>query len=235
MCFLSYVPTVDGFILTSNRDVEATRVPALPPNNYMLDGNRWLGPKDIPSGGTWIGTCPSKAMVLLNGGFEKHTPRENYRISRGKIIPNYKKYLETKDFLNDFSLQDIEPFTLVIFYFNKLSAIEELVWDGENIHQFTKLVDQMSTWSSATLYNQEQKKYRNDFFMETLSAQTKSPEDIFGIHKIHDNSQPTVSLNVKKENGIITTCITQLCISNQIDRMRFEDLQQGVEKNYCVF
>ncbi len=54
MCTVTYLPSANGFYLTSNRDEKSTRPAALPPAVYFLNGSKIIYPKDAQGCGTWI-------------------------------------------------------------------------------------------------------------------------------------------------------------------------------------
>ena len=152
MCSVSFVPLEDGFILTSNRDEKIGRL-TYEPQLYFENNALLLYPKDANAGGTWIvakenNTC----IVLLNGAFENHQKKAQYRKSRGLIL---KEIITAEDPFFHFSkmnLKDIEPFTLIIFF---KATLTDVKWDGVRKHILPKSTTQPHFWSSATLYNQE--------------------------------------------------------------------------------
>ena len=98
MCTVTYLPLGDtDFILTSNRDVPYAREKAEHPKTYIEDNVQLTYPKDGKAGGTWIGLSDKKRLLcILNGGFEYHTSRVGYRMSRGIIL---KALLKANDLL----------------------------------------------------------------------------------------------------------------------------------------
>jgi len=165
MCTVTYLPLdKNNFILTSNRDVPFDRKKALAPLTYLEDGVKLTYPKDGEAGGTWIGISDKNRLIcLLNGGFEYHTSKANYRMSRGQIL---KKLLKAPDLLaniNEIDLIDIEPFTLVMVNWQHELQLFEFVWDGSQKH-LKKLPQEPQIWSSATLYDAGAKQLRQAWF-----------------------------------------------------------------------
>ncbi len=177
MCTVTYIPlSKTDFILTSSRDVPFVREKALLPKLYVEDGVAITYPKDGRAGGTWIGHSDRKRLIcLLNGGFVNHyltaNPDTKYRKSRGIIVLDLLKEVAINSALSDINLTNIEPFTLVIVDWNALDdgteslQLIELVWDGNKKH-IKILPQKMHIWSSATLYDDNMKGMREDWFME---------------------------------------------------------------------
>lgn len=65
MYILSYAPTNDGFVLTFNRDEVYNRV-AKPPEQYIVDNQKLIFPKDTKSGGSWIGVNLNKVCCWVH-------------------------------------------------------------------------------------------------------------------------------------------------------------------------
>ena len=204
MCTVTYFPLGNNnFILTSNRDETPLRK-TIPPKNYIENDVELTYPKDALAGGTWIGTSDKKRLVcLLNGGFEKHKRNEYYKMSRGVLV---KKILTNKDaiaFITDFDFTDIEPFTLVFVDWNNNLLAYELVWDGYKKH-FTKLPDTPKIWSSSTLYSQEMKQLRKDWFANFLiENNTYEQQKIIAFHK--NETLGTVETSLKMKRAFVET------------------------------
>ena len=115
-------------MITSNRDEQVIRPNAIAPKNYNQNGKNVIYPKDPKAGGTWFAVNADKTvLVLLNGGFVKHEMAFSYRKSRGLIALDIIYSDSPKDFWTQINLENIEPFTLVLYQEEKLY---ELVLDG---------------------------------------------------------------------------------------------------------
>ncbi|QQV02010.1 MULTISPECIES: NRDE family protein [Chryseobacterium] len=208
MCTVTYFPLRNKTVLTSNRDEK--------PYRSAQEIHREKGifyPKDPAKNGTWFAVTKSgNAIVLLNGAFKNHQRKADYRKSRGIIVldliakENILKSLELID------LENIEPFTLVIFRKNELT---EFRWNGTEKH-FKKLdIHQPCIWSSATLYDEEAQEKRNTIFKEFLENQTTSEEKIWDFH--HQKTDDLENgITIKRQNTIQTISTTQLVISDTI-------------------
>ena len=116
MCTVSFVNANGKIIITSNRDEKTLRPNAIEPRNYLINNKKIIFPKDKKAGGTWFAIDEhSTILVLLNGADEKHTLKESYRKSRGLIVLELissKSVIHAWKFID---LNNIEPFTLVLF------------------------------------------------------------------------------------------------------------------------
>ena len=65
MCTVTYIPTPEGCIITSNRDEKITRERALSPQEYLIDGKKIIFPKDPKAGGTWVAHNETKIIVFM--------------------------------------------------------------------------------------------------------------------------------------------------------------------------
>jgi len=165
MCTVTFLPlSSNNFILTSNRDEQRLRETILP-KKYFEDGVEMVFPKDKSAGGTWIGTSSKKRLIcVLNGGFKNHIKKANYKKSRGVIAKEILKENNLLQYIENLDLDGIEPFTLVIVDWNDDELrLFELIWDEQQKH-FTKLKNEPKIWSSSTLYSNEVKELRKNWF-----------------------------------------------------------------------
>ena len=58
----------------------------------------------------------------------------------------------------------------------------ELVWDGVKKH-FIKLIQEPKIWSSSTLYTDQMKEMRKDWFREWFIGRSMNPDSILDFHK----------------------------------------------------
>lgn len=185
MCTVTYLPLKDNnFILTSNRDETPLRK-TIPPKDYTENGVSLTYPKDELAGGTWIGLSEKKRLVcLLNGGFKIHTRKPSYKMSRGVIVKQILGAQNAVSFIEEFNFSDIEPFTLVLVDWEVDLNTYELVWDGTKKY-FKALPQEPKIWSSSTLYTEEMKGERQDWFENWIQ---NNPDFSQGeILKFHQN------------------------------------------------
>ena len=184
MCTVTLIPTgKNDFVLTSNRDEAPNRI-TLSPNFYEVNNTKLLFPKDEVAGGSWIGVSEKKRVLcVLNGGFEMHERKTSYRLSRGVVM---KDLLVAEDFdkaIQDYNLEGVEPFTLVIVEWNFSMKFKELVWDGTKKY-FNNLPLESKIWSSSSLYNKPMKKERLQWFNDFKEQHQLSSNIIMKFHKM---------------------------------------------------
>ena len=200
MCTVTYLPLENNdFILTSNRDEDPKRK-TLAPKMYEEDGVKLTYPKDELAGGTWIGLSEKNRLIcLLNGGFTKHKRAESYKMSRGVIVKELLKVNEPVAIIESFDFDGIEPFTIVLVDWKKGLDAYELVWDGEQKH-FQKLGKEPKIWSSSTLYDEEMKQLRKDWFADWVKENPNflSQEKILDFHQSTDKGTAETTLKMKR-------------------------------------
>lgn len=209
MCTVSiFYKGNNDFVLTSNRD-EAPNRSALSPDFYTINNTQLLMPKDEQSGGSWIGASNKNRVVcLLNGGFKLHERKPNYRQSRGIVVTDLLTTTNIKNTVNTYNFKDIEPFTIVVVDWGSTLKFYELVWDENQIH-FQQLPLETKIWSSSTLYTEEKKQARRDWFQDFKSKNKLSSKTLLEFHKTAGKGN--VDFGVVMDRGIVkTTSITQI-------------------------
>ena len=100
MCTVTFLPKgEEDFIITSNRDEDPQRA-THELTSQNLGGRLVYFPQDPKAGGTWFATDKENfTLVLLNGGFEKHSHKPPYRISRGIMLLQFFEINSVKDFV----------------------------------------------------------------------------------------------------------------------------------------
>ena len=218
MCTVTYFPLKNKIVLTSNRDEK--------PNRSAQEIHREKGvfyPKDATKNGTWFAVSESgNAIVLLNGAFENHFVKTDYRKSRGLIVLDLIAEENIFKALQFIDLENIEPFTLVIFQENQLA---EFRWDGTEKH--FKMLDNNRSyiWSSATLYDESAREKRKQIFQEFLQNETISEEAILDFH--HQKTDDLENgITIKRQNTIQTISTTQLVISYEMTLKHHDRLNE---------
>lgn len=230
MCTVSFVPfTKNHFILTSNRDETTARGLASSPAIIEKENYRLVCPVDPLARGTWIASSDYGDIIcLLNGAFKRHKHQPPYRKSRGLVVLDYFDTGDPEKFADEYDFSNIEPFTMVMVSRHGGMQLFELRWDGND--KFLKELDPMKRhlWSSATLYNDELIKRKNEKFEELLSRSFKSlpfiPESMIDIHRqflYEDWVKPPEKVEV-----VATLSITS--VESNVDelKMHYRDLVQ---------
>lgn len=200
MCTVSYLPLGENnFILTSNRDETPLRN-TIPPKTYTEENTELTYPKDALAGGTWIGLSNKKRLVcLLNGGFKIHTKKATYKTSRGIIVKKILTQDNAVSFIEKFNFTEIEPFTLILIDWQNNLKTYELVWDGTTKH-FKQLPQKPIIWSSSTLYTEEMKALRKEWFTNWAKEKTSFlQEDILEFHQNENLGDKGTSPKMKRE------------------------------------
>lgn len=233
MCTVTLIPTgTNDFVLTSNRD-EAPDRNTLSPEFYNIKNTKLLYPKDEVAGGSWIGVSEKqRVLCVLNGGFEMHKRNPPYRLSRGVVMKDLLVAKNLTKTIEAYSLEGVEPFTLVIVEWNSKMEFKELIWDGVKKH-FSDLHLEPKVWSSSSLYNVSMKEERLQWFNDFKNENDLSPKSIMKFHKTAGQGN--------KDYGVImdrffvkTTSITQVNKAKNEVSMHFENLQTN-SKSQQIF
>ncbi|MBO3699282.1 NRDE family protein [Roseivirga sp. E12] len=233
MCTVTFLPKGnDKYILTSNRD-ETPKRAALAPEAYVVGDTTIYFPKDPLAGGTWIATDKSRFTIcLLNGGFEKHSHTPPYRLSRGQMVLQFFEHADLHSFTQTFEFGGMEPFTLVVVESTSQKVfLNQLVWDGLELHSKSLDADQTFIWSSSTLYPEPVRAERKSWFEQwTLNQQVFDQPTIMEFHKSGGKGDAWNDF-VMNRNGVVqTVSITSIEKQDTGFNMIYEDLlkEKGV-------
>jgi len=228
MCTVTYIPSNGKVFLTSNRDEKSWRLSAAPPQEYEIISGKVYFPKDTNAGGTWFAVHENgNAIVLLNGGFNFHESKPPYRTSRGLILLDLIQHDSPFDYFRSINLDEIEPFTLVIWQDDELF---ECRWDAEK--KYAKQIDKSipHIWSSVTLYNDETAAKRKAWFEEWLKERNQFMQsDILYFHQFTGDGDSHDDLMMNRDGKVFTVSITGVEISDHTAQMTYLDLQNNKE------
>ncbi|WP_347924522.1 NRDE family protein [Pontimicrobium sp. SW4] len=231
MCTVTLIPRgTNDFVLTSNRD-EAPDRTTLSPDFYEVNNTKLLFPKDEVAGGSWIGVSEKqRVLCVLNGGFEMHERKVSYRLSRGVVM---KDLLVTKSLdkaIEDYNLEGVEPFTLVIVEWKSEMVFKEFVWDGKDKF-FKRLPLEPKIWSSSSLYNNEMKKERLQWFKDFKKGNKLSSNSIMKFHTTAGKGNDNYGV-IMDRFFVKTTSITQIKKNDNEIFMSFENLQTNIKTEH---
>lgn len=223
MCTVSFVRNNDEVIITSNRDEKVIRPSAIPPQSYTFKGKNLMYPKDQKAGGTWfVADANGTVLVVLNGGITKHEVQLSYKKSRGLIALDIIASDSPKDFWKQINLENIEPFTLVLY---QDKALYELIWDGSKKRTTQLDESQNYIWSSVTLYPEAIRKKRSDWFTDFMkNKRTVAPSDMLDFHQNTSGDDSENGLVINRENVLKTVSITQVTIKKNKSIIDYRDL-----------
>jgi hypothetical protein len=226
MCTVTFIPARNKIYLTSNRDEKVLRSPALEPAIYPFTTGHLLFPKDADAGGTWIaGHENGQAIVFLNGGFIKHTPEPPYRKSRGLILLDLIDSTNARTAFQTISLQNIEPFTAIIFVEGQLF---ECRWDGLQKHLQELPANRPHIWASVTLYDEAVIAKRNQWFAEWLQQNPQpGPDDILHFHQFTGDGDRHNDLRMNRNGQMLTVSVTLMAVAASAIHMQYLDLKNN--------
>lgn len=229
MCTVSFVCSNDKVIITSNRDEKIIRPGAVPPKNYTVNGKNIIYPKDSKAGGTWyVVDEKGTVLVLLNGADKKHQVQLPYRKSRGLIVIEMIGSASPKDFWNEINLENIEPFTLVLFQDKQLF---QLRWNGIEKSTVDLEIDKNYIWSSSTLYSKEIREQRSSWFYTFLDSNPEINESkMLHFHRYTEAENNQDGLVINRNGEMKTLSITQSVIEK--NKVIIHHLDLITEKEY---
>lgn len=239
MCTVSFIPiSPNGFILTSNRDEKVVREKAIPPLKKRIDGNDVIFPTDPKGLGTWIASSFNGfTLCLLNGAFEPHMVKDNYKHSRGRIILDFFKYNDVSKFCKQYEFEGIEPFTLLIAYCNVALTLTEIKWNGTSLFIDNKDVSKPTIWSSVTLYEkaiiEQREQWLNDY-LKTLGNVIKQG-DIVRFHRDTNSDDKMNGVLIDRDNIYKTVSISSVFKNANEHRFCYFDLIDNVENHFRIF
>lgn len=226
MCTVSFVNVNDTIIITSNRDEKVIRPSAIPPRDYNINGKNVIFPKDPKAGGTWfVVDADGTVLVLLNGADEKHKVELPYRKSRGLIVLDIISSFSPKDFWEEIDLENIEPFTLVLFQNN---ALFQLRWNGIQKETTPLDIRKNHVWSSSTLYSRAIREKRSKWFYTFLETNPEiSESEMLRFHRYTEQENQENGLVINRNDEMKTLSITQSVIEkNKVAILHYDLIHQ---------
>ena len=215
MCTLSVLRDADKIQITFNRDERLSRKAEIAP--HFWEDREILAPKDIKSGGTWIGVNPSSrswACILNNYNCQQPDKQSDSLMSRGDIIPLVLSE-EAPISPSEMELSRYRPFNLLI---GKNDSVYEFCWDGSVFKEgLVSFSDDCIFRSSSSVKQNEVVSYRRKVF-ENWKAQgersvvTKARVPLF--HTSQQDNQKSYSILMSRSNPSRAT--TSIC-SIEID------------------
>lgn len=233
MCTVTFVSSNNKIIITSNRDEKIIRPSAVEPKNYAVNNKNIMFPKDAKAGGTWYAVSEEGTiLVLLNGADEKHEVKLPYRRSRGLIVLDIISSDNAVEAWNIINLDNIEPFTLVLFQNNNLY---QLRWNGTEKTKVSLDVSECHIWSSSTLYSKEIREKRAiwfNSFLETTRIKAEqsgveyeiTEDEMYNFHRYTENDNSENGLIINRNDLMKTLSITQSVIEKNKVTLLHHDL-----------
>jgi hypothetical protein len=236
MCFVTYLPYQQGFILTSNRDEHVGRPKALPPKKYTINGQSVFYPQDGLAGGTWIASSSNVTLCLLNGAFVKHHHQPPYRKSRGWLVLDFFSCEDTEDFVRNYDFRGIEPFTLIAIEQSPFLQLAELKWDGVQLYHKKLEAGAAHSWSSVTLYSNEVIRERERWFEEWQQKHRFfEGDDVLDFHNFGGKGDIENDLTMNRNNELRTVSITQIQKTPEQFLINYWDRMNEQSYRYRIF
>ena len=226
MCTVTFIPWNKQIFLTSNRDEKHWRAAARLPEAYPAATGNIIYPKDGDAGGTWFAVHENgNAVVFLNGGFIRHTPKPPYRKSRGLILLDLVDQHSPIHAFRNIQLGDIEPFTAVIWDDQKLF---ECRWDGQERHELPLAADIPHIWSSVTLYDQDIIIKRKNWFTEWLERHPHpTQEEILDFHQFTGDGDQHNDLMMNRNGKVFTVSVTSAAVGDGKVVVEYVDVRKA--------
>jgi len=209
--------------MTSNRDEKTIRPNAMEPKSYYINYKKVIFPKDNKAGGTWYAIDEhSNVLVLLNGAEEKHDIKDSYRKSRGLIVLDLISSESPLEAWQKIDLENIEPFTLVLFENQKLY---QLRWNELEKSTLELDTNHSHIWSSSTLYSAAIREKRANWFYTFLDTQPEvNEEELFNFHRYTEEGNTEHGLVINRNEMLKTLSITQTVIEKNKVSIHYNDL-----------
>jgi len=223
MCTVSFVNANGKIVITSNRDEQTLRPNAIEPKDYLVNNKKIIFPKDQKAGGTWFAVSENGTIVvLLNGAEEKHFLKKSYRKSRGLIVLELISSELVRAEWNAICLENIEPFTLVVFEQQKLY---QLRWNEFEKTILDLDINTSHIWSSSTLYPKEVRAKRSDWFSAFLNTKPEvNSTEMFNFHRYTEEANSENGLVINRNNFLKTLSITQATVEKNKVEIQYTDL-----------
>lgn len=234
MCTVSYIPTTEGFVITSNRDEHIARQTSSPVSE-QIGNTSVIFPKDKLAGGTWIAAGDNgRICCLLNGAFNSHERKKSYALSRGKVLLAAFEHQNITEFIETCELSEVEPFTLIIAESTSVN-LTEFRWDGSKKH--VQQLDTQDTfiWSSATLYDTATRQKRKQWFNDWKEGKKSfNKTDIFNFHSSTHGASSDSDVIMSRGNGLKTVSITQVEANKKQITMDYHDLLNSTNNSLTL-
>ena len=234
MCTVSFVHSNDKIIITSNRDEQVLRPAAIAPKSYLINNKKIVFPKDPKAGGTWYAIDENaNVVVLLNGADEKHTVHLPYRKSGGLIVLDVISANSPLGFWTTIDLDNIEPFTLVLFENKKLYQLQ---WNGTEKSMLPLDLSKNYVWSSSTLYPKDIRDKRSEWFYTFLDTKPDvTATEMFNFHRYTEEKNEQNGLVINRDDVMKTLSITQTVIEkNKITMAHYDLINQSEFANSFI-
>lgn len=233
MCTVSFfLNNNNEVIITSNRDEKQSRPLAIVPQAQLFNGEPLYYPKDPLAGGTWfVVNKKADVFVLLNGALEKHISIPPYRKSRGLILLELAASKNVFDAWNNINLNNIEPFTCIVY---SNSNLHQFRWNAIYKENVQLDVSMPQIWSSSTLYSKEVRRKREVWFEEFVKINNSkiSADDAIQFHTQTHIEDTNNGLLINREGEMLSKSVTQVVLHEKQFTFTHIDLIQKTRNSF---
>lgn len=213
MCIITYLPLDENsYLLGVSREESTSRNKVNFPVSRVFNERLIVYPEDAASQGSWMaGTNESLSICLMNGAFVPYTRFQNPAKSRGLVLLEAAECINPVEFMLNYDLQNIEPFTILFIENQSPAHITEFRWDGKSKFVYDYNPVKSYIWSSVMLHDPDEQKELKHKFSEWL--ENKVSFDRHGLMEFHKENmiehQPdkdpevqTQSITIMEKNGM---------------------------------
>ena len=226
MCTVTHWPLQGGFILTSNRDENASRNAEKIQKTVSKSGEEIYYPVDKSSGGSWFAASDNgRCGCILNGAFAPYDVLQKWPKSRGLMLLELFEYSSATDFCREFDFESVAPFTLVFRTSDQLEVIRSSGTEfvRENLNSLQKYI-----WSSVTLYPEEIRNLRSNWFHKFVRDHPQaSAEELFTFHSGQPFGDGENDFIMNRGGKVQTISITQMKCELSSGKLVHNDLVSG--------
>ena len=156
---------------------------------------------------------------IVSGIVKEQLPDANIQGLSEDVFGNEKKW----DLISkEINLKNIEPFTLVLF---QNQALFQLRWNGMEKETLELDIHKNHVWSSSTLYPEEIRKQRADWFYTFLEANPViSKTKMLSFHRYTEKENQQNGLVINRNEQMKTLSITQSVIKKNKGTILHYDL-----------
>ena len=145
------------------------------------------------------------------------------------MVLEFFQYSSAEAYIKEYNFENIEPFTFILYDNGKLF---ELRWDGKQKHAKQLNPSEMHIWSSSTLYTDEIKAKRKEWFAAWQKQhQTYDLEAILNFHRYAGEGDPWNDVIMNRMGMVQTVSITNIINTAESISMHYHDLvNEGFKK-----
>ncbi len=226
MCTLSWLPSPfgEGYALAFNRDERRSRLPAIPPEQRVIENVAVLLPTDGEAGGTWIAVNElGHTVALLNRWEETPVDPDGAFVSRGLLVLELAPLASSgavDERLTAMPLPSFRPFTVVSVADGGIPWAFE--WNGRAlVRSEVEHPGLVRTSSGADQAGAE--RVRGEVFREAaLRRGGLTPEVLELLHRSHRPSRGALSICMHRDDAA-TVSGTFIRVTAEEVRMRYVD------------